>query len=225
MSEGFAAVPNWMVRDATISGPAIAVYTALASHAGKGGIFPAQDVLAAEARLGERRTRDALKELEALGVIERVRRSSRGGRSSDAYLLHPNGPDQQPALDAGSGQQPAPGAAATGTSQLDVPLIEEEPLKKKRASEYFVEFWDVYPRKVARAKAEQVFVRLARKVDLAVVVDGARRFASDPNLPEPQFIPHPTSWLNAGRWDDEPLPPREGARRGPVDVEEWMLNR
>ena len=39
-------------------------------------------------------------------------------------------------------------------------------------------------------------------------------FASDPNRDE-TFTPHPSTWLNAERWTDEPLPPKKplnGAR-------------
>lgn len=223
-AEGFAAVPNWLIRDESVSGPAIAVYGALASHSGKGGIHPSQLTLAKEARLGARRTRDAINELEQLGVVERVRRSTQGGRASDAYLLHPNGPDQQPAPDAGSGSQPAPADAATGTTQHDVPLIEEEPIKKP-AGEYFDEFWSAYPRHMAKAAARTKFLALAKKLDPQLLVDGARRYAADPNLPEKQYIPYPTTWLTQGRWEDEALPPR-GDREQVRDVgdgEEWML--
>jgi hypothetical protein len=33
------------------------------------------------------------------------------------------------------------------------------------------------------------------------------RYRNDPNR-EPEFTAHPATWLNAGRWDDDPLPPR-----------------
>jgi hypothetical protein len=42
-------------------------------------------------------------------------------------------------------------------------------------------------------------------------VDGAIRLAADPNLPEVAFIPHPSTWLNRGGWDDAPYPPRPSA--------------
>jgi hypothetical protein len=43
-------------------------------------------------------------------------------------------------------------------------------------------------------------------------VKGVRRYADDANLPEKQFIPYPSKWLREGRWDDEPLPERNGNR-------------
>lgn len=78
----------------------------------------------------------------------------------------------------------------------------------------FQEFYDTYPRHVGRQAAEKAFRKAieGRGVTAEMVIAGVRRFAADPHLPEKQYIPHPASWLNAGRWDDEPLPPRGGGR-------------
>ena len=34
----------------------------------------------------------------------------------------------------------------------------------------------------------------------------AQRYADDPNLPEQRYAPLPATWLNQGRWDDDPQP-------------------
>ena len=49
------------------------------------------------------------------------------------------------------------------------------------------------------------------------ILQGVTRFVSDPNR-IPTFTPHPATWLNQGRWSDEPLPPRtpEVAPRGVI---------
>lgn len=214
MSEGFAAVPNWMIRDKTISREAILVYTALSSHTGPGGVHPSQSTIATEARCSERQVRYGLAELRELGVVEVVRRRRGEGRSTtmtNGYVLHPHGalnddeePEEVPASPAVSSKLPAQSDEATGTEVQLVPLIEEEPIKKSW-SEYFDEFWQVYPRHVAKAAARTKFEQLGKKrgVDLAEVVEGARRYAKSPDLPEVKFIPHPTTWLNQGRWEDE----------------------
>lgn len=72
----------------------------------------------------------------------------------------------------------------------------------------FDRFWTAYPRKVAKPRALKAFLAAAKETDPSLIVAGAIRFSQDPNLPEKQFIPYPASWLNDGRWDDEPLPPR-----------------
>lgn len=101
----------------------------------------------------------------------------------------------------------------------------------QRGDGAFAEFYLVYPRKVAKDAARRAFERAVQRADAAVIISGARKFASDPNLPlEKQFIPHPATWLNAGRWDDEPLPPRSsGGAPPPPDTgfdagrDEWMM--
>lgn len=66
----------------------------------------------------------------------------------------------------------------------------------------FDRFWSAYPRKVAKLAARKAWDK--HKPDLQTVLDAlawqTREWARD----DPRFIPHPASWLNAGRWDDEP---------------------
>lgn len=135
---GFAVVPNWMIRDTSVSIYAIAVYAALASHSGLGGIHPSHETLAAEARCSARKVRDALDELRGLGVVASQRRQSRAGRTSNSYTLHPNG-DAVPAHGAVTlPEVTAPGDAGNGTTcrQVTAPRaeeeepLEEEPVKK-----------------------------------------------------------------------------------------------
>lgn len=77
----------------------------------------------------------------------------------------------------------------------------------RAVAEHFQIFWETYPRKVGKAAAEKAFRKAAAVVDPVVIIEGAVRYASDPNR-EDQFTAHPTTWLNAGRWDDEALPSR-----------------
>jgi hypothetical protein len=75
--------------------------------------------------------------------------------------------------------------------------------------QHFDVFWEAYPRKVGKDDARKVWDRKRKQVATQVILDGAQRLAEDPNLPEDRkFIPHPTTWLARGGWDDEPLPPR-----------------
>ncbi len=71
------------------------------------------------------------------------------------------------------------------------------------AAALFAEFWSVYPRKVGKQDAEKVFHRQRKKHGHERILDGASRYATSAGLPEPQFIPHPSTWLARGGWDDE----------------------
>ncbi|MDN3469264.1 hypothetical protein QL983_11090 [Micrococcus sp. APC 4021] len=81
----------------------------------------------------------------------------------------------------------------------------------------FDDFWDVYPRKVGKKAARAAWRAALREAPATDIVDGARRYAEDPNLPsgaEAQYVAHPSTWLHAGRWEDDPLPPRHASATG-----------
>jgi hypothetical protein len=50
-----------------------------------------------------------------------------------------------------------------------------------------------------------------------VIVAAAHRIANDPNLPEPQFIPHPATWLDRAGWEDAPYPDRHTGKLATTD--------
>lgn len=73
-------------------------------------------------------------------------------------------------------------------------------LKKGYTSE-FEKFWNAYPRKVGRNSAYQKFIKILDEVDAEILIKAVE--AQKQNWDDPKFIPHPTTWLNQGRWKDE----------------------
>lgn len=85
-----------------------------------------------------------------------------------------------------------------------------------REPDRFAEFWQTYPRKVGKDDARSAWHAAKKRAGQQAIIDGSARLASDPNLPETQFIPYPATWLRRGGWQDEPLPPRrDGPRATP----------
>ncbi|QNQ90736.1 hypothetical protein GP475_08860 [Corynebacterium poyangense] len=78
--------------------------------------------------------------------------------------------------------------------------------KSKLEAPGFEEFWGAYPRKVGKKTARAKYQAACKRATPEAIFAGAKRLASDPNLPEKQYIPHPATWLNRDGWDDEPLP-------------------
>jgi hypothetical protein len=111
------------------------------------------------------------------------------------------------------------GSATKNTSVKEHDLEEHELLSgaavESVTSSGFDDFYRAYPRHEGRAAAERKYLALVktRKATPAQLIEGARRFAADPNLPEKRFVPHPATWLNQGRWEDEPLPGRGGSEK------------
>lgn len=101
----------------------------------------------------------------------------------------------------------------------DTSITEDRRLAEMNPDELFEIFWGIYPSRTGKIAARASWDKQlgGRKkpprpaVAPRVIIDGARRYAEDPNR-DPEFTKHPTTWLNQGCWDDEPLPPR--SRRG-----------
>jgi len=68
----------------------------------------------------------------------------------------------------------------------------------------FDEFWEAYPRHVAKKVAEKAWKKLALHEQVAVL-DVIQNHVEYWKIKETdkEFIPHPATWLNQGRWEDE----------------------
>ncbi|QKY79805.1 helix-turn-helix DNA binding domain [Arthrobacter phage Bumble] len=75
----------------------------------------------------------------------------------------------------------------------------------------FAEFWRIYPRKDDKKRAERAWAKALLEADAGEILAGALRYRTDPNR-EAQYTKQPATWLNAGAWANDPLPPRSGAR-------------
>lgn len=72
--------------------------------------------------------------------------------------------------------------------------------------ESFETFWKAYPRKVAKAKAKESFARInpdAEQLQLMLTALEKQKRSQQWTKDNGQFIPHPTTWLNQKRWEDE----------------------
>jgi len=70
----------------------------------------------------------------------------------------------------------------------------------------FAEFWDLYPNKKSKGQAEKTWLKMKVMPDLlATILAGIKRAKQSrawlKNSGE--FIPYPSSWLNAKGWEDQ----------------------
>jgi hypothetical protein len=94
----------------------------------------------------------------------------------------------------------------TATGRLSRPMKHPNETPLDTPGEFEI-FWKVYPRKTAKGAARKAWDKLTAGDQLAAI-EGAKRFAADPNR-EDTYTPYPATWLNAEQWGDEPLPPRK----------------
>ena len=85
----------------------------------------------------------------------------------------------------------------------------------------FDEFWSLSPRKIAKATARKAWQRLTAEQQLmaAKAIDTHCQYWSAKET-ELEFIPHPATWLNQERWEDELViePKKEKQSK------EWMFS-
>ena len=80
------------------------------------------------------------------------------------------------------------------------------PFKSKRQEQLFDEFWELYPKKRSKGQAEKTWVKLKPDEQLfAAIVSGLERAKTSAEWQRNggQYIPHPSTWLNAKGWEDE----------------------
>jgi uncharacterized protein YdaU (DUF1376 family) len=82
----------------------------------------------------------------------------------------------------------------------------------------FVEWWELYPKKVGKAAALRAWKTAVRRVAPGVILHALRGQLPALEAKESQYRPNPSTWLNQGRWDDEapsePEPDRGGKKDG-----------
>jgi hypothetical protein len=104
--------------------------------------------------------------------------------------------------------------ASPKNAQIDRP----KPTKTQVA-----EIYDAYPKHVGRAAALKAIEKNLKDRDpdeiLAIVKLYADKIRAEGK--EQQFIPHPTTWFNQGRFDDDDLKPPLKVKYVEVDPETW----
>ena len=108
-----------------------------------------------------------------------------------------------------------PNMERTSPNPVPVPIPKEEKTRSLTfaASDDFDRFWQAYPRRVGKQAALKAWrAALKRGAESELILAAAASYAASVSGADPQFIAHPATWLNAGRYEDEP-PPKATASR------------
>ena len=66
----------------------------------------------------------------------------------------------------------------------------------------FLEFWKLYPRRVAKLDAQKAWKKVP-EVEQQMALDFLEAMNRLCGWPEIAFIPYPASWIRGKRWEDE----------------------
>jgi hypothetical protein len=98
-------------------------------------------------------------------------------------------------------------SSSLNPSSLNHESIDPPPRRGSGDPPGFDRFWAAYPRRVAKAAAVKAFTKLRADDDLLQRILAALSEAKrSPGWLKDggQFVPHPATWLNGRRWEDEP---------------------
>jgi hypothetical protein len=83
----------------------------------------------------------------------------------------------------------------------------------------FARFWELYPHKVGEDTAARAWVKQGCEAIADEVLAGLERTMDYLTRENRQYVPNPGSWLNAGRWKDEPRRPAPTTRKTAANVD------
>jgi hypothetical protein len=159
---------------------------------------PSQKLLAEECSMGLSTLKGHLNALEEAGYLETINVFKDNIQRPNQYLLKFSSSQNRATPPSGSGYPPSQNLATEPEVKTRIePVVQKDPL--------FVEFWKAYPRKTNKDFAEKVFAKL--KVDDALLTKMIQAIHAQNKTvwkdKEQQYIPHPSTWLNGKRWEDE----------------------
>jgi hypothetical protein len=188
-----------------------------------GECWPAVASIARKARMDERSVRRILRKLEGAGWLTSDIGGGRHGCSR--YTINP---DKEPpghnVPPDKMNRKPGQNEPETRTPVSPEPsLNHQEPSKRERGRagvtlahkprpDGFAEFWERYPRKVGKGAAQKAYAKAIAKAGHDDLMFGLSQQMASLTAKDPQYIPHPATWLNAERWNDEPEPVADNRR-------------
>jgi hypothetical protein len=192
----FTQIHNAWVRDPNLTYKAKGLLTYLLSH--EVGYTITIGQIIRESGDGKQSVRSALEELIKAGYLETKRTTdARGYNAGLAYFIKdPTKPkSENPTLD---------NPTLDNQTALENNLTKKTKKQEKQTSERFDEFWNLYPKKLSKAQALKAWkLAIKRKPDTEII-EAAKAYSLG-KLPDVQFIPLASTWLNNDRWDDVDL--------------------
>lgn len=95
-------------------------------------------------------------------------------------------------------------------TETETPIV---PVNGDGVVDRFEAFWIAYPRKVGKGAALKIWTRIKPSAELTERMLTAVHLAKQSEQWKKEngrFIPHLATWLNQGRWDDEPIVAQRG---------------
>ena len=202
-----------VLNNSRATGRAKLVLLGIANHLGDHGAWPSISTLARYANSSERSVKRDIQELVELGElkVEMQNAPTKTQYKTNLYWItigsgvtdSASGVTDWVSRGDSSGKS---GVTPVGTQNI-ILTIKEPSLKSDLDS--FDTFWNLYPKKVAKADALKAWKQVLKKKTADEMI-GLTKAYSESKLPDMTYIPYPASWLNKGLYEavenDKPAP-------------------
>lgn len=193
-----------VLNNSRATGRAKLVLLGIANHLGDQGAWPSISTLARYANASERSVKRDIQELVQLGElkVELQNAPTKHQYKTNLYWItissgvtdSASGVTDWVSRGDSSGKS---GVTAVGTQNI-IRTIREPSLKSDL--EGFDAFWNLYPKKVAKADALKAWNKATKKKTADELIALTKAY-SESKLPDQQYIPYPASWLNKELYD------------------------
>ena len=211
-TEYFAVIPE-NVLYSNIGHLAVRIYGVLRRHADQQGTcHPGRTRIAKLAHTNPRSVDRAIRELVEHGYITVHHRRDPDNPErylSNKYVIHSTPRAQNTTPRAHDTTPLAPVTPPPRASDAVTKAKEPEP------NNQFDEWWKLYPKKVNKQNAIKAWKAHTKKTKPEHIIEATRRQLNTPDTAltrDPQYIPYPASWLNAGSYENETTETNEPPR-------------
>lgn len=169
------------------------------------------------AEMGKERHRDRVRKSRSDKGVSGKARDSRTTSRTDSRIVSrttsrtdSHTPDTDTDTDTDK-RTPSTSADAAVEGMLTQPV---EAAEKTTDDPDWEHFWSIYPRRVDKRTAHRAWKAATKRADPKQIIDGASRYAqqiADAHT-RPEYVKHPSTWLNADAWDnpfEKPSAPRD----------------
>jgi hypothetical protein len=181
------------------TGRAKLVLLGIANHLGDQGAWPAISTLARYANASERSVKRDIQELIDLGElrVELQNAPTQNQYKTNLYWItiragvtdSASGVTDQVSRGDSSGKS---GVTPVGTQNINITIKEPS---IETSSNDFDKFWNLYPKKVAKADALKAWNKAIKRKTADELLKLTKVY-SEGKLPDQNYIPYPASWLN-----------------------------
>ena len=193
-----------VLNNSRATGRAKLVLLGIANHLGDHGAWPSISTLARYANSSERSVKRDIQELVEMGElkVELQNAPTKTQYKTNLYWItilpgvtdSASGVTDWVSRGDSSGKS---GVTPVGTQNINI-TIKEPSLKSDLES--FDKFWNLYPKRVAKADALKAWKQATKKKTAGELIELAKAY-SESKLPDQQYIPYPASWLNKELYD------------------------